>query len=78
MAYLKPAELLALQQVVSETEVQSVNLTVVDMSDLEDGMDVCPVCGSRSGCEKTIVKANGVYVHLEDALDADEIERPGA
>jgi len=75
MPYIKPEQMIALQRH-AYNRLQEVDTSNVDdVSVVEDVLLVCPICGNR-GCSKDMVKANGVYVHPEDAADADSIEAP--
>jgi hypothetical protein len=74
MPYIKPEKVIKAQYVAEQ---------IIDESDSEDKdrlhaakdvLDVCPVCDSY-GCDKSVVKANGVFVHPEDVGNADSIER---
>jgi len=73
MPYLKPAEMIALLQTVTHSSNKGDVPEYVDTNDLGSAVVTCPICGTK-GCDKSIVKANGVYVHPEDVGNAEEIE----
>jgi len=74
MPFVKPGTLIELQYVVDSWETE--HLSQPDGADdaMRQIMGLCPICGSSS-CTKTVVKVNGVYVHQEDAANAEPISR---
>jgi hypothetical protein len=70
MPYIKPGKLL-------DSKLAVVNYLADEGTDfgalpeeLREFLKTCSVCGSVD-CGKTVVKVNGVYVHREDAMEAD-------
>jgi len=74
MIYLKPETALRLQQIVAEYQSAKDTSNAAIDRNVEEFMGECPVC-DVDGCSKSIVKANGVYVHPSDVADAAEISR---
>lgn len=75
MMWIKPETGLRLQQIVAQYDSDRDGDGPAVNSKIEEFMEDCPVCRDDS-CSKSIVKANGVFVHPEDVDAAAEIERP--
>jgi hypothetical protein len=74
MPYVKP-ELIIKAQYLAELVTEEYDSDDKDeMHAAKDVLDTCPVC-SDYDCDKTVVKANGVFVHPEDVGNAEAIER---
>jgi hypothetical protein len=76
MPYIKPGELLQLQIAASKGSIEAYDREEFDTDALRSAVRRCFVCGSDT-CDKTLVCADGVYVHREEVLNSKEIERPG-
>lgn len=74
MPYVKPETLIKAQFLADEVGDDLESDDSKQRQAIIDVLDICPVCDDYD-CEKTVVKANGVYVHPEDVGDADEIAR---
>lgn len=75
MPFVKPNTLLQLQIAANEGSIEAYNNDNFDADKLRGALAMCIVCGSAT-CEKTPVYVNGVYVHKEDAANADPVEVP--
>ena len=70
MPYVKPGRLLGWKKAVaSEMVLEDVDIQDVDKS-VKKLFRTCSVCG-KEDCEMTVVKVNGVYVHQEEAAEAE-------
>lgn len=72
MPFVKPETLLALQRAAVVGMQQQTLDDDVDSDKANAGVNMCIVCGNPA-CSKTVVAANGVYVHREDVIDAEPI-----
>lgn len=75
MPYIKPELLMTLQHAAYAAKEESIESANIDKDTLSKSMKPCPICGDY-GCSKDMVKANGVFVHPEDAAEADRIDAP--
>lgn len=73
MPFVKPDTLLQLQLAAAGTGIEAYNDDRIDTMKLRGAVAICIVCGGAA-CDKTPVHVNGVYVHKEDAADAEPVE----
>lgn len=72
MPFVKPGTLMVLQKAAKSGMKQSTLGDDADHDKLRGALSVCIVCGNAN-CDKTPVRVNGVYVHREDAINAESV-----
>lgn len=75
MPFVKPETLLQLQIAASSPGIEAYNDSRIDITKIRGAVSMCIVCGDAT-CDKTPVHVNGVFVHREDAEEADPVEVP--
>jgi len=74
MPYIKPEAMIGFQALIMKWEQNNEGRPSDIVDEIPYIMGICPVCGDRS-CDKDVVKCNSVFVHPEDAEEAEPIER---